>query len=153
MQEFQVTYMVGAPQVSTFWKIPSKKAAVETTGHESGSQKCIKYSLQRADFFLDPSLLTAKYDLLQRRDFRASSCGSGDGHIGWSHQDCKWQPIWKWNGHLHHQWSHRTEIFSHGGRRTGWWKEFLRLLQLRGGDSEQWSVKCDLFQDCTFNCP
>lgn len=40
------------------------------------------FRIQKADFFLDISLLVAKYDLLQRGDFWPSSCGPGDRNIG-----------------------------------------------------------------------
>lgn len=55
--------------------------------------------------------------------------------------------IFTTNGATARKYSHMVDV----GQVCEW--NFWRFLQLREENSTQWSASCNLFEDCTFNCP
>lgn len=55
--------------------------------------------------------------------------------------------IFTTNGATARKYSHMVDV----GQVCEW--NFWRFLQLREQNSTQWSASCNLFEDCTFNCP
>lgn len=146
---------MGAPKVSTFWtevrddgRLLAQKLLLE-----SGCQKCKNTPFKRLTSFwihlswqpsmtcykeeiFGPVLVVLETDTLDEAIKIVNDNPYGNGTA-----------IFTTNGATARKYSHMVDV----GQVCKW--NFWRFLQLREENSTQWSASCNLFEDCTFNCP